>query len=87
MAARRNRRSPHNKENFSWVNGFALITQLGITMFMSIACFLAAGFFIDKWLNTKPIFVLIFILMGIAAGGYLVYKQIMEIIAKTDAKK
>lgn len=65
----------------------SLVSQLGITMVMSIACFFVAGFFLDKWLNTKPVFSLIFILMGIAGGGYLIYKQIMEVIAKSNAQK
>lgn len=87
MASRRTRRTQRAKKDLSWIRELSLVSQLGITMVVSIACFFAAGFFLDRWLNTKPVFTLIFMLMGIAAGGYLIYKQIMEIIAKTSAEK
>lgn len=87
MAARRTRRVKREQKDFSWMRELSLVSQLGITMVMSIACFFAAGYFLDKWLNTKPIFSLIFILMGVASGGYLIYKQIMEVIAKSQDQK
>lgn len=87
MAARRRHRKPRKQNDFSWMRELSLVSQLGITMVMSIVCFFAAGFFIDKWLNTKPVFSLIFILLGIIGGGYLIYKQIMDVIAKSQTKK
>lgn len=87
MAVRRKHRKPRKQNDFSWMRELTLVSQLGITMVMSIVCFFAVGFFLDKWLNTKPIFSLIFILLGIGGGGYLIYKQIMEVIAKSQTKK
>lgn len=87
MAARRQRRKTRKQNDLNWLRELSLVSQLGITMVMSIACFFVAGFFLDKWLNTKPIFSLIFILLGIASGGYLIYKQIMEILSKSQAQK
>lgn len=52
-------------------------------------CF-AIGYYLDKWLNTKGLFIAIFILLGIAGGGYTTYRQIMETTRKdedTKAKK
>lgn len=40
-------------------------------------CF-AIGYYLDKWLNTKGIFITIFILLGVAGGGYTAYRQIMK---------
>lgn len=87
MAARRSRHKARKQNDLSWLRELTLVSQLGITMVMSIACFFVAGFFLDKWLNTKPVFSLIFILVGIISGGYLIYKQIMEIIQKSEAQK
>jgi ATP synthase protein I len=50
-------------------------------------CF-AIGYFLDKWLHTKGLFITIFILLGIAGGGYTTYRQIMEGTDQgRDAKK
>jgi ATP synthase protein I len=40
-------------------------------------CF-AIGYYLDKWLNTKGLFIAIFLFLGIIGGGYTVYRQIME---------
>ncbi|MBW2205850.1 MAG: AtpZ/AtpI family protein [Deltaproteobacteria bacterium] len=40
-------------------------------------CF-AIGYYLDKWLGTKGLFITIFIFLGIAGGGYTVYRQIMD---------
>lgn len=39
-------------------------------------CF-AIGYYLDKWLHTKGLFISIFILLGVAGGGYTAYRQIM----------
>jgi ATP synthase protein I len=56
----------------------ALVTQLGLTMAGSILFCFAIGYYLDKWLHTKGLFITIFILLGIAGGGYTAYRQIME---------
>jgi len=55
-----------------------LVTQIGLTMAGSILFCFAIGYYLDKWLNTKGIFITIFIFLGIIGGGYTVYRQIME---------
>jgi len=42
-------------------------------------CF-AIGYFLDKWLGTKGLFITIFIILGIIGGGVTVYRQIEEVI-------
>jgi len=52
--------------------------QLGLTMAGSILFCLAIGYYLDKWLGTKGLFITIFILLGVAGGGYTAYRQIMD---------
>ena len=49
-------------------------------------CF-AIGYYLDKWLNTKGLFITVFILLGIAGGGYTVYRQIMEVTTRDGEEK
>jgi len=42
-------------------------------------CF-AIGYFLDKWLGTKVLFIMIFIILGIIGGGVVVYRQIDEVL-------
>lgn len=46
-------------------------------------CF-AIGYYLDKWLQTKGLFITIFLLLGIVGGGYTAYRQIMEATRKND---
>ncbi|MBN2063142.1 MAG: AtpZ/AtpI family protein [Deltaproteobacteria bacterium] len=38
-------------------------------------CF-AVGYFLDKWLGTKGLFITIFIILGVIGGGVTVFRQI-----------
>lgn len=57
----------------------ALVMQVGLTFAGSVLLCLAIGYWLDKWLGTKGVFITLFILLGIAGGGFTVYRQIMEI--------
>ena len=55
----------------------SLITQLGIMMLVSIfGCFFI-GKFIDNKLNTSPIFMLIFLVLGVGGAFMSVYKTVI----------
>lgn len=58
-----------------------LVSQLGLTMVGSIGLCFAVGYYLDKWLGTKGVFLTVFILLGIVGGGYTVYRQIKELEA------
>jgi ATP synthase protein I len=75
-----------SKKQKKWVEDVALVTQLGLTMAGSILFCFAIGYYLDKWLNTKGLFITIFILLGISGGGYTAYRQIMETL-KGDENK
>jgi len=74
------------KKHGKWVDDVALVTQLGLTMAGSILFCFAIGYYLDKWLHTKGLFITVFILLGIAGGGYTVYRQIMEITNRSEDK-
>jgi ATP synthase protein I len=48
--------------------GFAYAA--GITLFASVAAFCAVGWFLDKWLGTRPWLLITGIVLGSAAGLY-----------------
>lgn len=55
----------------------SLISQLGIMMVVSIfGCFFI-GKFIDNKLNTSPIFMLIFLVLGVGGAFMSVYKTVI----------
>ena len=55
----------------------SLISQLGIMMLVSIfGCFFI-GKFIDTKLNTGPIFMLIFLVLGVGGAFMSVYKTVI----------
>jgi ATP synthase protein I len=75
-----------DKNNYKLlVEQMALVTQIGLTMAGSILLCFAIGYFLDKWLGTRGIFLIIFILLGIAGGGWTVYRQIMQIEEKAKS--
>lgn len=48
--------------------------KVGIELMVAMFVGLAAGFFLDKYLETTPLFIIIFFLLGVAAGFRNVYK-------------
>ena len=75
------------KKQGKWVEHLTLVTQLGLTMAGSILFCFAIGYYLDKWLGTKGLFITIFILLGVAGGGYTVYRQIMEATKPEDDER
>lgn len=74
------------KKDKAWIEDLALVSQVGLTMAGSILFCFAIGYFLDKWLGTKGLFITVFILLGVAGGGYTAYRQITG-TAATDEKK
>ena len=66
------------KKHGRWIDDLTLVTQLGLTMAGSILFCFAIGYYLDKWLNTKGLFITVFLLLGIVGGAYTVYRQIMR---------
>jgi ATP synthase protein I len=67
------------KETHKIFEQLVLVSQLGLTMVGCIGLGFAIGYYLDKWVGTRGIFLTIFILLGIAGGGFTVYRQIKEL--------
>lgn len=60
----------------------SLISQLGIMVLVCVfGCFFI-GKFIDSKLNTEPIFMLIFLALGVASGFNSVYRLLRKYIQR-----
>lgn len=75
------------KNNKDWVENFSVVMQLGLTMAGCILLCFFAGRFLDRLFHLKGIFVTVFILLGIAGGANVVYRQILEITEDKKARK
>jgi len=42
----------------------------GLTLFATVVAFLGIGWLLDRWLNTKPWFLVVGLVLGSAAGLY-----------------
>jgi ATP synthase protein I len=59
------------KNNNSIGSAFKMSTELVAAVFVAIFI----GWYIDKWLGTKPIFLIILLLVGIVAGIFNVVRS------------
>ena len=75
------------KKDGRFLEDLAIVTQLGLTMAGSIVFCFFLGYYLDKWLGTKGLFITIFIVLGIAGGGYTAYKQIIQVTEKGTGEK
>jgi F0F1-type ATP synthase assembly protein I len=67
------------KESRKIFEQLTLVSQLGLTMVGSIGLGFFVGYYLDKWLGTRGVFLALFVLLGIVGGGYTVYRQIREL--------
>ena len=66
------------KKNRAWAENLSIVMQIGLTMAGCIVFCFFIGLYLDKWLETKGIFVTLFIILGIVGGAVTVYRQISE---------
>jgi F0F1-type ATP synthase assembly protein I len=52
--------------------------QIGLTMAGCILFCFFIGFYLDKWLGTRGVFITIFIILGVVGGAVTVYRQILQ---------
>ena len=55
------------------------LSTLGINLVLSSAAGIVLGFFLDKWLNTRPVLTLVFFCVGTFAGFRQIYKEIQKL--------
>ena len=69
------------KKNQTWAENLSIVMQIGLTMAGCIGFCFFVGYYLDRWLGTKGIFITIFIILGVIGGGNVAYRQILEIIS------
>lgn len=62
----------------------AMVSSMGISVALAIGIGAWFGLTLDNWLNTKPYFFYIFLLLGIAAGFKNIYVIVRREIRKDD---
>jgi F0F1-type ATP synthase assembly protein I len=72
------------KKNRSWAENLSIVLQLGLTMAGCIVFCFFVGYWLDRWLNTRGVFIAIFTLLGVAGGANVAYRQIMEVFREAD---
>jgi ATP synthase protein I len=67
------------KKNRDWLENLTVVMQLGLTMAGCIVFCFFVGYYLDRWLGIRGVFTTIFILLGIAGGANVCYRQIIEV--------
>ena len=77
----------NKKNNLKFIkntNSFGLGLKISLDLVVSIIVGILIGLGIDKLFNTKPIFFLIFFILGIAAGCFNMYRSIINLEKKNN---
>ena len=85
MSDKRKRFFSYGK-NRAWAENAALVMQIGLTMVGSIMFCFFVGLYLDRWLGTRGIFLILFIVFGIAGGAVTVYRQIGDMLKDKQEK-
>ena len=75
------------KKNRVWAENLTIVMQIGLTMAGCIVFCFFIGLYLDKWLETRGIFVTLFIILGIVGGAVTVYRQISETLKAPPENK
>lgn len=62
-------------------SALALVGQVGLTMGAAIGLGIVGGLYLDRWFGGRGIVLVLMIALGIASGGYAVYKLMMKEIS------
>jgi len=68
------------KKNRVWAENLSIVMQIGLTMAGCVAFCFFIGLTLDRWLGIRGLFTVVFILLGIAGGANVVYRQIMDVV-------
>jgi ATP synthase protein I len=68
------------KKHSAWAENLSVVLQIGLTMAGCLGLCFFIGLTLDRWLGFRGLFTVVFILLGIAGGANVVYRQIMDII-------
>jgi ATP synthase protein I len=62
----------------------ALLSEIGLILLATTLIGVLVGYWVDKQIGTLPIFVLIGLAVGLAAGSVSVYRLINRFLAQSD---
>jgi len=68
MKEDRGEKKENNKGGKELYRQLGFLSTLGITLVAATFVGFAIGYYLDKWLSTKPILMIIFTIFGVAAG-------------------
>jgi len=74
-------------KNSEWMGQVYIVMQLGLTIAGCVVFCFFIGRFIDHVLGTKGIFITIFILLGVAGGANVAYRQIKEVLKEDERNR
>ena len=60
---------------------FAVFSEIGIVLLVTVLAGVVGGYWIDRQLGTLPLFVLVGLFVGLAAGSLAVYRIISRFLA------
>lgn len=66
------------KDNNSYFKYFSLVTEIGITMVFSVLSFGLLGIFIVSKFLLPQWIIILFVLLGVIIGFYLIYRKIIK---------
>jgi F0F1-type ATP synthase assembly protein I len=72
-----------NAESRGFGAGYSIVAA-GFQLALAILLFLGAGFLVDRWLHSKPIFTVIGVVVGLGAGMYVF---ILRVLAESPRRK
>lgn len=67
-----------NKKTKTTQVAYAL--SMGLELISGVIVGLTIGYYLDKWFNTKPICLIIFIILGTIAGFLNLYRKIKQLM-------
>ncbi len=65
----------------------SLITQVGLTLLFSVSICTIFGVYLDRWLGTKAIFTLSFVLIGCITALWTAVRLILNLLPKDSEPK
>jgi len=63
------------------------LSTLGINLVLASAAGIAIGYYLDKWLKTPPVMMIIFFCIGTFAGFRQIYKDVRKLGSDNERKK
>lgn len=61
------------------IQQIASYSTLGLEMGLSVALGVGIGYYLDKWLNTEPWLLIVFLFLGVIAGFRSLYRALKRL--------